>query len=74
MNTAKVFPVIFFPILNITGAMENWGLVIYREGALLIDEETSSAMRKEYVSLIVGHELAHNWFGNLVTLVRRCPT
>ncbi|KAK7501329.1 hypothetical protein BaRGS_00007454, partial [Batillaria attramentaria] len=53
-----------FPI----GAMENWGLVIYRETALLLDPATSSSARKQYIALIVGHELAHNWFGNLVTM------
>ena len=48
-------------------------MVIYREGALLVDLEKSSSHTKEYVALIVGHELAHNWFGNLVTMVRHCP-
>ena len=50
--------------------MENWGLVIYREAALLVDPKETSSSMKEYVALIVGHELAHNWFGNLVTMVR----
>ena len=59
--------------LLLPGAMENWGLVIYREGALLVDLEKSSSYTKEYVALIVGHELAHNWFGNLVTMVSHCP-
>ncbi|KAL5489416.1 hypothetical protein EMCRGX_G018506 [Ephydatia muelleri] len=49
------------------GAMENWGLVTYRERALLIDQN-SSTTSKQYVALIVGHELAHQWFGNLVTM------
>ncbi|XP_025091662.1 puromycin-sensitive aminopeptidase-like isoform X2 [Pomacea canaliculata] len=53
-----------FPI----GAMENWGLIIYRETALLVDPVESSAGMKQWVSLVVGHELAHNWFGNLVTM------
>ncbi len=51
------------------GAMENWGLVTYRETALLIDERNSSLPAKEYVAIVVGHELAHMWFGNLVTMV-----
>uniref|UniRef100_A0A1I8JHD6 Aminopeptidase n=1 Tax=Macrostomum lignano TaxID=282301 RepID=A0A1I8JHD6_9PLAT len=50
------------------GAMENWGLVTYRETALLVDTDNSSAATKERVALIVGHELAHQWFGNLVTM------
>ena len=52
-----------------TGAMENWGLVTYRETALLIDPENSSAKTRQWVALVVGHEIAHQWFGNLVTMV-----
>jgi puromycin-sensitive aminopeptidase len=50
------------------GAMENWGLVTYRETALLVDPENSSASSKQTVALVVGHEIAHQWFGNLVTM------
>lgn len=50
------------------GAMENWGLVTYRETALLIDPKNSSSKSKQWVALVVGHELAHQWFGNLVTM------
>ncbi|KAK3768872.1 hypothetical protein RRG08_021880 [Elysia crispata] len=50
------------------GAMENWGLITYRETALLVDAENSSARIKQWVALVVGHELAHQWFGNLVTM------
>ncbi|KAJ3128832.1 Aminopeptidase 2 mitochondrial [Nowakowskiella sp. JEL0407] len=50
------------------GAMENWGLITYRDSALLYDEGTSSADHKERVAYVVGHELAHQWFGNLVTM------
>lgn len=50
--------------------MENWGLVTYRETALLVDPLKSSAKTKQWVALVVGHELAHQWFGNLVTMVR----
>lgn len=50
------------------GAMENWGLVTYRETALLIDPQNSSSKAKQWVALVVGHELAHQWFGNLVTM------
>lgn len=51
------------------GAMENWGLVTYREICLLVDPENTSAVRKQYVAIVVGHEIAHQWFGNLVTMV-----
>ncbi|KAJ1361682.1 pp2a multicopy suppressor [Parelaphostrongylus tenuis] len=50
------------------GAMENWGLVTYREVALLIDPSKSSTRQKSHVALVVAHELAHFWFGNLVTM------
>ncbi|WKX89353.1 hypothetical protein Q1695_008753 [Nippostrongylus brasiliensis] len=50
------------------GAMENWGLVTYREVALLIDPSKSSTRQKARVALVVAHELAHFWFGNLVTM------
>ncbi|KAM9366568.1 aminopeptidase N-like [Symphorus nematophorus] len=50
------------------GAMENWGLITYRETALLYDPAMSSTGNKERVTTIIAHELAHMWFGNLVTL------
>ncbi|XP_048337983.1 aminopeptidase N isoform X2 [Sphaerodactylus townsendi] len=50
------------------GAMENWGLVTYRENALLFDPLYSSIGNKERVVTVIAHELAHQWFGNLVTL------
>ena len=50
------------------GAMENWGLVTYREAALLVDEAKTSAAAKQRVAYVVCHELAHQWFGNLVTM------
>lgn len=50
------------------GAMENWGLVTYRETCLLVDPKNTSANTKQWVALVVGHELAHQWFGNLVTM------
>lgn len=50
------------------GAMENWGAVTYRETALLVDPEHSALTAKKRVALVVCHELAHQWFGNLVTM------
>ncbi|MEW4353919.1 M1 family metallopeptidase [Streptococcus pneumoniae] len=49
------------------GAMENWGLITYREVYLLADEN-SSAMSRQQVALVIAHEVAHQWFGNLVTM------
>ena len=49
------------------GAMENWGAVTFREAALYVDKNSSFATRKG-VAQIVAHELAHQWFGNLVTM------
>ncbi|EFX80575.1 endoplasmic reticulum aminopeptidase 1-like isoform X2 [Daphnia pulex] len=50
------------------GAMENWGLAVFRESALLMDNNTTSSSAKQRVVLIIAHELAHQWFGNLVTM------
>ncbi|KAM9460800.1 aminopeptidase N-like [Clarias gariepinus] len=50
------------------GAMENWGLITYRETALLYDPKISAAGNKQRIATVVAHELAHMWFGNLVTL------
>uniref|UniRef100_A0AAX7T258 Aminopeptidase n=1 Tax=Astatotilapia calliptera TaxID=8154 RepID=A0AAX7T258_ASTCA len=51
-----------------SGAMENWGLTTYRETSLLYDPLTSSVSDKLWVTMVIGHELAHQWFGNLVTM------
>jgi puromycin-sensitive aminopeptidase len=51
-----------------SGAMENWGLVTYRETALLVDPKNSSAAARQRVAEVIDHELAHQWFGNLVTM------
>ncbi len=50
------------------GAMENWGAVTYRESTILIDEINSSVGNKQWVAMVIAHELAHQWFGNLVTM------
>lgn len=51
-----------------SGAMENWGLITYREIALLADPKTTSVHMKHYIATVVAHELSHQWFGNLVTM------
>uniref|UniRef100_A0AC11ETG8 Endoplasmic reticulum aminopeptidase 2 n=1 Tax=Ovis aries TaxID=9940 RepID=A0AC11ETG8_SHEEP len=51
-----------------SGAMENWGLVTYRETSLLFDPKKSSISDKLWVTKVIAHELAHQWFGNLVTM------
>ncbi|EQD42064.1 Peptidase M1 membrane alanine aminopeptidase, partial [mine drainage metagenome] len=48
------------------GAMENWGAISFRENALLVDPTTSVRARRE-ILLVLAHEIAHQWFGNLVT-------
>ncbi|XP_029952160.1 aminopeptidase Ey-like [Salarias fasciatus] len=50
------------------GAMENWGLITYRETSLLYDPAVSSNGDLEWVATVISHELAHMWFGNLVTM------
>lgn len=49
----------------VSGAMEHWGLVTYRETALLYTNTTHSTANKQRVATVVAHELAHSWFGNL---------
>ncbi|KAM6946022.1 alanyl (membrane) aminopeptidase-like b [Aplochiton taeniatus] len=49
-------------------AMENWGLITYRESALLYEEGVSSIDDKEWIAMVIAHELAHQWYGNLVTM------
>ncbi|NXN85872.1 AMPN Aminopeptidase, partial [Bombycilla garrulus] len=69
-NTAYPLPKsdqVGLPDFN-AGAMENWGLVTYRENSLLFDPAYSSIGNKERVVTVIAHELAHQWFGNLVTL------
>lgn len=49
----------------VSGAMEHWGLVTFRETSVLFKEGISSSSNQEQVALTVAHELAHMWFGNL---------
>ncbi|XP_039494016.1 glutamyl aminopeptidase [Drosophila santomea] len=51
-----------------SGAMEHWGLVTYRETALLYDPSYSSTANKQSIAGTLAHEIAHQWFGNLVTM------
>lgn len=50
------------------GAMENWGLITYRECRLLMDPVNTSSTTKQRILTTVAHEIAHQWFGNLVTM------
>jgi aminopeptidase N/puromycin-sensitive aminopeptidase len=50
------------------GAMENFGAITYRETALLVDPKTASTGAKKEVALVIAHEMAHQWFGDLVTM------
>ena len=51
-----------------SGAMETWGLVTFRETSILYDPSSSSTANKQRVATVIAHELAHMWFGNLVTM------
>ncbi|XP_008059418.1 glutamyl aminopeptidase [Carlito syrichta] len=51
-----------------TGAMENWGLITYRETNLLYDPNESASSNQQRVATVVAHELVHQWFGNIVTM------
>uniref|UniRef100_A0A7M5XDN7 Aminopeptidase n=2 Tax=Clytia hemisphaerica TaxID=252671 RepID=A0A7M5XDN7_9CNID len=50
------------------GAMEDWGLVSFRSAYIVFDEKLSTIEQKRQVTLVIAHELAHQWFGNLVTM------
>ena len=78
-RTLKVFEKIFdidYPLPKMDflavpaqrGAMENWGLVIYGDTILLVDEKESTAEAFRWSASVIVHELAHQWFGNLVTM------
>lgn len=50
------------------GAMENWGAILYFEPVLLFDPKLSAEADRQRIFTVVGHEVAHQWFGNLVTM------
>lgn len=50
-----------------SGAMENWGLLTYRETSMLYDENNSPITNKQDIRNVIAHEISHQWFGNLVS-------
>lgn len=50
------------------GAMENWGLITFRDSVMLADQKHTSIETKQLIALVVAHEVSHQWFGNLVTM------
>ncbi|ABK77113.1 aminopeptidase N [Cenarchaeum symbiosum A] len=50
------------------GAMENWGAITFREALLLYDPKSSTTRTKQLIAEVISHEIAHQWFGNLVTM------
>lgn len=57
------------PIPNFeAGAMENWGLITFREAEMLIDPQGSTAQNRERVAIVAAHETGHMWFGDLCTM------
>ncbi len=50
------------------GAMENWGLIFFRDSCLLLDEQGASTEMQRRVASVITHEIVHQWFGNLVTM------
>ena len=51
-----------------SGAMENWGLITYRESCLLADPELTPESSRRFIATVIAHELSHQWFGNFVTM------
>lgn len=51
-----------------SSAMENWGLITYRESCLLADPKLTPESSKRFIATVIAHELSHQWFGNLVTM------
>jgi aminopeptidase N len=51
-----------------SGGMENWGAIVYNESVLLVDPATATEATRQRVHALIAHEMAHQWFGNLVTM------
>lgn len=51
----------------VSGAMENWGLLTYKESNMLYDEEHSPITSKQAIANVISHEISHQWFGDQVT-------
>ncbi|MBP6005309.1 M1 family metallopeptidase [Candidatus Saccharibacteria bacterium] len=51
-----------------SGAMENWGLITYREACLIYDPDSTNVFVEQFIVEVIAHEIAHQWFGNLVTM------
>ncbi|XP_063704739.1 membrane alanyl aminopeptidase-like [Culicoides brevitarsis] len=49
------------------GAMENLGMLLHRETNLLVDDDHTNTLQKQGIALVISHEIAHMWFGDLVT-------
>lgn len=47
--------------------MENWGLLIHREVNILYDQRFTTSLQRQRIALVISHEIAHMWFGDLVT-------
>lgn len=55
-------------VISGVAAMENWGLVTYRQDTLVIDPALASVATRRRSAIVIAHELSHQWFGNLVTM------
>ena len=64
LNTLDMIAIPDFSALG----MENWGAITFREIGLLFDEGNTSTSYRQLIALVIAHELAHQWFGNLVTM------
>ncbi|KAJ6634675.1 Phosphatidylinositol 3-kinase catalytic subunit type 3 [Pseudolycoriella hygida] len=65
-NTMEKMEMVALPDFNFN-AMENWGLLTYRERALLYDPDATNDVDQQGIAKMIGHEQAHMWFGNLIT-------
>ena len=68
MTTSVHFPVSFPRYVRNTQSRQNWGLITYRETDLLAPEGQISLRQRDRVLVVIAHEMAHQWFGNLVTM------